>query len=81
MKKNITKKLLIGAMIIMGVASTSITTYAATPALKIPSIKIPDISNSVKNNIELELSDNFWDNWFKEHPLNIDFSKINIKFN
>ena len=61
------KKLLTIATIIMLMASTTMTTYAATPALKIPSIKIPDITPK----INIQLSDSFWDNWFASHPIKI----------
>lgn len=60
---------------IMLIMSMAIPAYAVTPALKIPSIKIPNISNSV----EVKQSQSFWDNYFKENPIKIDFSKI--KFN
>ena len=59
---------------VMLIASMTVTAHAATPKLNIPDIDIPDISGSVK----VELSDNFWDNWFREHPLKIDFSKIKL---
>ncbi len=47
------------------VMALALPTYAATPSIKIPNITIPDISS----NIKIELSDDFWDNWFKEHPV------------
>lgn len=72
MKKSI-KRLLIVAMAIMISASTAVSAYAVTPTLKPPKLPTaPEIK------VEVELSDNFWSNWFKEHPLNIDFSKINF---
>jgi hypothetical protein len=53
---------------VMLIASMTVPAYAATPALKIPSV--PQISN-IKFNVKIELPDDFWTNWFKEHPLNI----------
>ena len=81
MKTNMIRRLLIVAMAIMLMASVAITAHAVTPKLNIPNIEIPDISDSVRDNIKVELSDNFWDNWFKEHPFKIDFSKLNFNFN
>lgn len=68
------RKIFAFILAIMLVMSMAISAYAATPPIKIPSIKIPDISDSV----EVKLSDNFWNNYFKENPIRIDFSKINL---
>lgn len=62
---------------VMLIASMTVTTYAATPKLDIDLPEIPDISGSVN----VEVSDNTWDNWFKEHPFKIDFSKIKWGWN
>lgn len=59
---------------VMLMASVTVTTYAATPKLDLDLPKIPDISGSVK----VEIPDTVWDNWFKEHPIKIDFSKIKL---
>ena len=59
---------------VMLIASMTVSTYAATPKLNINLPEIPDISGSVK----VEIPDNTWDNWFKEHPFNIDFTKIKL---
>lgn len=75
------KKILVFIVAVMLIASMTVTTHAATPKLDIPNIEIPDISGSVKDNIEIEVSDSFWDNWFKEHPIKIDFSKIKWGWN
>lgn len=63
MKNNI-KKIFVIVMTLMIVASMSITTYAITPRPNIPSSPtIPEIS------VDVELSDDFWNNYFKENPL------------
>lgn len=80
MKTNMIRRLLIVVMVIMVMTSVAITTHAATPKLNIPHIEIPDISDSVRDNIEVEIPDTFWDSWFKEHPFKIDFSKIDFDF-
>lgn len=72
------KKIITIALALVLIASMTVTTHAATPKLDIPDIEIPNISGSVKDNIEVEISDSFWDNWFKEHPIKIDFSKVKL---
>lgn len=56
---------------VMLVVSMAVPASACTPKLKIPSIKIPEIKN-----VEVTLSDSFWDNYFAKNPIKIDFSKI-----
>jgi hypothetical protein len=68
------RKIFAFLLAIMIVMSLSISAYAVTPTLKIPSIKIPDISD----NIEVKLPQTTWDNYFKENPFRIDFSKIDL---
>ena len=53
--------------------SMSGTAYAFYPTLKIPTLPtVPEIK------VEVKLPDNFWSNWFKDHPLEIDFSSIKL---
>lgn len=59
------KRIISFILLIVLLLSLAIPAYAATPSLKIPSISIPDISDDVK----IELPNNFWNNWFKNHPL------------
>lgn len=73
MKKNIFKRLLVVLMAVMVVASMAISAYALTPTFKLPSIKIPDITNSVN----VQISDSFWNNYFKEHPIKLPNIKLN----
>jgi hypothetical protein len=68
------KKIFVFIVAVMLIASMTVTTHAATQKLDIPDIEIPDISGSVK----VELPDSVLDNWFKEHPIKIDFSKIKL---
>ena len=68
------KKIFAILLAVMLIASMTVTTHAATPKLDIPDIEIPNISGSVK----VELSDNFWGNYFKENPIRIDFSKVKL---
>ena len=68
------KKILVFIVAVMLIASMTVTTHAATPKLDIPDFDIPDISGSVN----VELSDNFWGNYFKANPIKIDFSKVKL---
>lgn len=61
------KHLLSIILILCLLCSLSIPAYAVTPSFNIPNITIPDISD----NIKIELPDNFWDNWFKDHPIKL----------
>lgn len=55
------------------IGTMTVPAHAVTPALKIPDLpKVPEIK------VEVELPKSFWDNWFDEHPLNLDFSKIKL---
>ena len=70
------KKIIVLVMVIALFASMAVTAHAATPTMKVPNLpKIPNISGSV----EVKLSDDFWDNWFREHPLNLDFSAVKFR--
>lgn len=68
------RKIFAFLLAIMLVMSMAISAYAITPTFNIPSIKIPDISDD----IEVKLPQSTWDNYFKENPIRIDFSKINL---
>lgn len=68
------KKFFAFIVAVMLITSMTVIAHAATPKLDIDLPEIPDISGSVK----VELSDNFWDDWFKANPIKIDFSKIKL---
>lgn len=68
------KKIFVIILTMMLIASMAITSHAATPKLDLNLPEIPNISGSVK----VEVSDNFWDSWFKANPIKIDFSKLNL---
>lgn len=72
------KKLIYIVLALMLVMSMTVTAYAATPTFKIPSV--PQISN-IKFDVKLDedVIENHVDKWFAEHPIKIDFSKINFK--
>ena len=75
------KKLIYIVLALMLVMYMTVTAYAATPTFKIPSV--PQISN-IKFDVKLDEAtenaiENHVDKWFVEHPIKIDFSKINFK--
>lgn len=59
------KKILAILLAVMLIASMTIPAYAATPSLKVPDV--PQISK-IKFNVTM--GEDFWDNYFKEHPIN-----------
>lgn len=61
------KKILAIILAILLIASMAVPAYAVTPSFKIPDV--PQISK-IKFNIKIELPEDFWDNYFKEHPVN-----------
>jgi len=69
------KKLVAIILALMLIASMAIPAYAVTPTLNIPDV--PQISN-IKFDVDVKVSQGFWDRWFADHPVKFDFS--NIKF-
>ena len=67
------KKILAMLLALLLIVSMAIPAYAVTPKLEIPDV--PQISK-IKFDIKIELPDDFWSNWFKEHPLNLDLSGV-----
>lgn len=61
------KKILAIILAVMLIASMVIPAYAVTPSFKVP--EVPQISK-IKFDIKIELPDDYWSNWFKEHPIN-----------
>lgn len=50
---------------VMLIASMAVSAFAVTPNFEYKPVKIPEIKVSVK------IPNSVFDNWFKEHPLNI----------
>lgn len=71
------RKTIIFLLAVMLISSMTVAAHAATPKLDIPSIEIPDISDSVKDNIEIDVTTAI-DSWLEEHPFRIDWSKIDF---
>ena len=72
------KKIIVLALAVIMIMSMTVTAYAVTPNFKIPNV--PQISN-IKFDVKLDedVIENHVDKWFAEHPIKIDFSKINFK--
>lgn len=72
------RKIIALLLALLLILAMDIPAFAVTPKLDVPDMpEIPDISGSVK----VEIPDSFWDNWFKEHPFKIDFSKFKWGWN
>ena len=62
------RKILAFCLAILLILSMAVPAFAVTPKLKVPNV--PQISKiQIKPTIQIKLSDDFWDNWFKEHPI------------
>ena len=68
------KRLFAILLAVMLIAPMTVSANAVTPKLDLDLPEIPDISGNVK----VEIPNTVWDNWFKEHPIKIDFSKIKL---
>jgi hypothetical protein len=64
------KRIIIFITLIALLASMAIPAFAVTPKLDIKSIKIPEIK--VTN---FQLPQSFWDNYFRENPIIINWNK------
>lgn len=69
------KKIFTLALVLVLIASMTVTTHAATPKLDIDLPEIPDISDDVS----LELPAGFWDQYFKDHPIEIPEPEAEIR--
>lgn len=67
------RKLFAILLAVMLMASTTVSTYAATPKLNIDLPEIPNISGSVKVDVTPAVN-----KWLDDHPINIDYSKIKL---
>lgn len=62
------RKIIIFVLIVAMIAAMSVTTFAVTPKWEYKPVKLPQIKVSIK------IPDKVFDDWFKEHPLNITFT-------
>lgn len=66
------KKILVFILAVMLLASMAIPAYAVTPKFEYK-FKLPEMK------VETNFVQNIVSNWFKEHPLNIQFDFSGIK--
>lgn len=59
------RKILAILLAVMLIAAMAVSAFAVTPKFEYKPVKIPEIKVSVK------IPNSVFDNWFKEHPLNI----------
>lgn len=50
------------------IVSLAVTSFAATPKWEYKPVVLPQLKVSIK------IPDSVFDNWFKEHPINISFT-------
>ena len=67
------KKILVFILAVMLLAAMAIPAYAVTPKFEYKAVKIPEIK------VETNFAQNIVSNWFKEHPLDIQFDFSGIK--
>jgi hypothetical protein len=67
------RKIIAILLAVMLIASMTIPAYAVTPKWEYKAVKLPEIKVSIK------IPDSVFDNWFKEHPLNIKIDFTNVK--
>lgn len=60
------KKLIAILAVLAIVMSMAVTAYAVTPSIGVPNLpEVPEIK------VDVKLSDDFWDSWFKDHPIKL----------
>lgn len=63
------KKIIVFLMALCLIVCMTVPVFAVTPPLNTPAIpRVPDISDD----IHVEISDEFFDDWFAEHPIVIE---------
>lgn len=62
------KKIIVFILTLALIVSMAVSAYAVTPKWEYKPVKLPQIKVSIK------IPDKVFDDWFKEHPLNITFT-------
>lgn len=62
------RKIITFMLALVLIVSMAVTSFAATPKWEYKPVVLPQLKVSIK------IPDSVFDNWFKEHPLNLNFS-------
>ena len=62
------KKIIVFILTLTLIVSMAVSAYAVTPKWEYKPVKLPQIKVSIK------IPDSVFENWFKEHPINISFT-------
>ena len=64
------RKIITFILALVLIASLAVTSFAVTPKWEHKPVKLPQIKVSIK------IPDSVFDDWFKDHPLNLNISYI-----
>lgn len=59
------RKILAILLAVMLIVSVAVSAYAVTPKFEYKPVKLPEI------NVSFKIPNSVFDNWFKDHPINI----------
>ena len=62
------RKIIVLILALALIVSMAVTSFAATPKWEYKPVVLPQLKVSIK------IPDSVFDNWFKEHPLNLNLS-------
>lgn len=62
------RKIITFILALVLIVSMAVTSFAATPKWEYKPVVLPQLKVSIK------IPDSVFDNWFKEHPLNLNLS-------
>lgn len=64
------RKIITFMLALVLIVSMAVTSFAATPKWEYKPVVLPQLKVSIK------IPDSVFDNWFKDHPLNLNFSFV-----
>lgn len=64
------RKIITFLLALVLIVSMAVTSFAATPKWEYKPVVLPQLKVSIK------IPDSVFDNWFKDHPLNLNFSFV-----
>ena len=66
------RKIVIFVLTLAMLVAVAVPAFAVTPKWEYKAVKLPEIKVSIK------IPDSVFDNWFKEHPIKIDFTNVKL---